>query len=557
MSTPPCSNSSRNRKYLGLIFGSVFACSVVVVSVFVFSQDDSLEMKSSNIPIAGNVSSSSGTLPKVIRPPPLLHMDMSENNNVEIEEVDGSMGMNSDEMESLWNEFEAWMETHSKTYMNDEEKERRFAIWMDNHEKTIAKNLAHGPCKMTEKQVFGSNHFKDLTAEEFQSKYLTGYTAPREDEELQGQRKLRHKGILREKSRVNDPRTVVRDQSVQERYLKEIEDVPLIPKEYFEKHGISESHSNVRKSYHSCSWFEVACNLRKIFAPVFGSNGESKYSYAYPEAIDYRSLGAVTSVHSQGNCGACWAITATETIESAYFLSKGKLYELSESEVITCDDSCAMCSGGWPQNAYSYVITYNGLPLEKSLSYDGDFLTTFSSVSDGESDEFSQSYIESYKSSTCPAEGSNKYSRYAPIKSYGYATDRCLCYTDGSGCDCDEQNEAEAIMNIASFGPASVCLEASTWQDYTGGIITSESGCTSEFLDMNHCVQVVGYAFTTDSDNSDEERKSGSSDDSQREGYWIVKNQWSSYWGMNGYAYLAMGENTCGVLNDMTQAFAD
>ena len=27
--------------------------------------------------------------------------------------------------------------------------------------------------------------------------------------------------------------------------------------------------------------------------------------------------------------------------------------------------------------------------------------------------------------------------------------------------------------------------------------------------------------------------------------------------GMNGYAWVAMGENTCGVLNDMTQAFMD
>jgi len=121
-------------------------------------------------------------------------------------------------------------------------------------------------------------------------------------------------------------------------------------------------------------------------------------------------------------------------------------------------------------------------------------------------------------------------------------------------------------MNVASYGPATVCLDASTWQDYSGGIITSESGCSSKFLDMNHCVQVVGYAFTDDSDHDEdaEERKSGSRDsrdeehdESQRDGYWIVRNQWSSYWGMSGYAYVAMGYNTCGILNDMTQVFFD
>lgn len=77
--------------------------------------------------------------------------------------------------------------------------------------------------------------------------------------------------------------------------------------------------------------------------------------------------------------------------------------------------------------------------------------------------------------------------RYAKVKGYGYATDRCVCYTDGSGCDCDDQDEKTAVLNVASYGPAAVCLEASLWQDYEGGIMTSDIGCSSSFLDMNHC----------------------------------------------------------------------
>lgn len=190
---------------------------------------------------------------------------------------------------------------------------------------------------------------------------------------------------------------------------------------------------------------------------------------------------------------------------------------------------------------------------------------------------FSEEYVEGYMDTVCPAgggsgsgdNGNSGGSRYGKIKGYGYATERCVCYTDGTGCDCDEQDEQTAILNMATYGPATVCLEASLWQDYAGGIITSAIGCGSAFLDLNHCVQAVGYAFYNVNDGGgggeEEEAEQGSQSGSQDnhdsgdseeiEGYWIICNQWSSNWGMNGYVYVAMGENTCGVLNDMTQAY--
>lgn len=161
----------------------------------------------------------------------------------------------------------------------------------------------------------------------------------------------------------------------------------------------------------------------------------------------------------------------------------------------------------------------------------------------------------------------NTYSRYGNIKGYGYGTERCICYTDGTGCDCDDQDEGLAVGNLATYGPAVVCVDASDWQDYEGGIITSSSGCSAKFLDVNHCVQVVGYAFASDQGNDNNNNNndgggnshsgsgSGSQDDADRQGYWIVRNQWSAYWGMNGYAYVAMGENTCGILNNMIQVY--
>ena len=167
-----------------------------------------------------------------------------------------------------------------------------------------------------------------------------------------------------------------------------------------------------------------------------------------------------------------------------------------------------MCGGGWPQNAYEYVMKHDGLP-QKSKDYDADFLLTLTSVINNESEEVSEYDMSNYFAQICPAgsregegdslsgsgdaknSGADSGTRYGKIKGYGYATDRCICYSDGTGCDCDQQNEKTAVLNIASYGPAAVCLEASEWADYSGGIITSDSvGCSAGFQDMNHCVEV-------------------------------------------------------------------
>ena len=107
---------------------------------------------------------------------------------------------------------------------------------------------------------------------------------------------------------------------------------------------------------------------------------------------------------------------------------------------------------------YEYVIKNNGLP-EKSAAYDADWLYTVTAVLAGESYEADEYEMGSYFAQTCPAgyrdggegggsgsgsgkSGDNGYqydvsytetTRYAKVKGYGYATDRCVCYTDGSG----------------------------------------------------------------------------------------------------------------------------
>jgi len=509
-------------------------------------------------------------------------------------------------LRALRDEFESWMSRHGKEYGSHGETERRFDAWRKNHFRIKQKNEKHGPCRMTGKAVFGHNLFSDLDPGEFQSKFLTGYRGPRHHDHQHDHRKKKTKKVgvdskshsyFRENREAPPPPATVKRHPTIQRKLEENASM------YGGGAGIGKSNLNGSKYQSSlangCQWWDVSCLLRWVFSYQYiGGTREPVYDESsYPSALDWRTMGAVTDVHSQGSCGACWAITAVETIESANAIATGQLIDLDEEEVIACDGTCEMCNGGWPQNAYEYVMKQGGLPAA-SGDYDADWLYTVTAVLAGESYEASEYDMGSYFAATCPAgareggeEGSgsaksgsgdnNGYdfggsyvetTRYGKVKGYGYATDRCICYTDGSGCDCDDQDEKTAVLNVASYGPAAVCLEASLWQDYEGGIMTEDIGCSKSFLDMNHCVEVVGYAFTDGSDsnengeegegnNNGSDSGSGSNDrgggsrDDQREGYWIVKNQWSNYWGMNGYAYIAMGANTCGILNDMTQVY--
>ncbi len=113
------------------------------------------------------------------------------------------------------------------------------------------------------------------------------------------------------------------------------------------------------------------------------------------------------------------------------------------------------------------------------------------------------------------------------LPGYHYATKPC---TSGA-CATQDLNALAAALEQT---PVSVCVNAGNWNDYTGGVMTS-AACGSMAADaQDHCVMAAGFNSTAPTP------------------YWIVRNSWSSTWGEQGYIYLEMSKNTCGLADDAT-----
>ena len=193
------------------------------------------------------------------------------------------------------------------------------------------------------------------------------------------------------------------------------------------------------------------------------------------------------------------------------------LWEFSPQQVASCTKTCNGCGGGWTTDAYTYIQGTLGLGSAWFAPYVQSMYTQCDGPSCTAKCSYSMSDLKTYGQLTGP---------YAVVSGYSYATPPCA-----EGSACSSQKMSKLANNVAVYGPASIIVDASTWNDYTGGVLTQAACGGYAFDDLDHAVQLVGYNANATSP------------------YWIVRNSWATNWGMNGFIQLQYPANTCGLGN--------
>jgi len=164
---------------------------------------------------------------------------------------------------------------------------------------------------------------------------------------------------------------------------------------------------------------------------------------ALPNDVDWRSSGAVQRVKDQGQCGSCWAFSATGAVESYMKIKHGSLPDLSEQQLVDCCHSGGSqgCNGGEETAALEWVAQHGQC---SSASY--------------------------------------------PYRARDGSCQTCTAVAHISGA---KRITGEAALATAiAITPTTVAVDAASpdWQSYSGGVYNGRCGQS-----LDHAILAVGY----------------------------------------------------------------
>ncbi|KAL7512331.1 hypothetical protein ACHAXN_009269 [Cyclotella atomus] len=217
-----------------------------------------------------------------------------------------------------------------------------------------------------------------------------------------------------------------------------------------------------------------------------------------PAEKNWVEEGAVTNVKNQWFCGACWAFSAVGAIEGARFIQTGNLTDLSIQQLIDCDLTDMGCGGGLMSYAFQYDEDDTGLCALEDYP-------------------FAMHRHWFY--------GCKRYMAYCePLKHTKVAK-----YVNVTATE-------EALTAAIATQPVSVAVTAGgvNWQFYSSGVMAES--CEDE---VDHGVLAVGYGHYDP--RNEPEFVVGTDSTQSAMDYYMVKNSWGSWWGIDGY--IRLGRN--------------
>lgn len=237
--------------------------------------------------------------------------------------------------------------------------------------------------------------------------------------------------------------------------------------------------------------------------------------------FNWVTLGKITDVKNQLECGSCWAFSTIGSYENWYAnkmniinnsykimhildnivdmsnnltlfynnIFSENIIDFSEQELVDCDNNDNGCNGGLMNYGLSYIIK-NGICDLKSYPYNG-------------------------VNSKC-------------------SRDKCeLIYPKLNGCYNVPPNNNKMLKLAVEQNAVSIAIEADTqyFQHYISGVLDNTINCGTN---LDHGVLLVGYGVENNVN------------------YWLVKNSWGYNWGESGYVKLLRSDSTndngiCGI----------
>lgn len=255
-------------------------------------------------------------------------------------------------------------------------------------------------------------------------------------------------------------------------------------------HGHNKFSDWTRAEYSSMMGIKDA-PMRNSTSEVFKAETPSN------TGVNWVTAGKVTPVKDQGQCGSCWAFSATGSMESSHMIAGYSEVLLSEQQLVDCARSVFTnhgCNGGWYYYAWDYAIQ-NALETESDYPYVA-------------------------VTGTCTYNAS-----------LGVVNTKSTDYTDVNA-------DSSSIKSALAIKPNSVAIEADTYyfQSYKTGILTNATKCGTN---IDHAVLAVGWGV----ENGTE--------------YYLVKNSWGTSWGENGYVKIGISEGagTCGINQNVAYVY--